>query len=278
MNLVSLRLTQPPSTEMGSEITRVMMPDCLAEAVSDYSWQEIFTGCSTARVFRLWKSGGSCLYLKTAHHGPDRLLLQEKLRLEWLQGQLPVPHLEMFVEDNNCDYLLLSAIPGTVASDDAYKANVPKLIRQLSTGLRMIHALPIDRCPFDANLPAIIELARERVVNGLVDESDFDESRLGRTASDLFAELLESVPDDEDVVFTHGDYCLPNIVLQDWRLSGFIDWGRAGVADRYQDIALIARSIESNFGSEWVRVLFEACGTEPDHAKVHFYTLLDEFF
>jgi len=72
-------------------IARELLPDCLAEAVSDYRWQEIFTGCSTARVFRLSKHDGSCLYLKTAYHAPDRLLLQEKLRLEWLQGQLPVP-------------------------------------------------------------------------------------------------------------------------------------------------------------------------------------------
>ena len=111
-----------------------------------------------------------------------------------------------------------------------------------------------------------------------MDENDFDESRMGRTAADLFAELLKAVPDDEDLVFTHGDYCLPNILLEDWRLSGFVDWGQAGVADRYQDIALMARSVESNFGSELVNVLFEMCGIEPDHARIRFYTLLDELF
>jgi len=125
---------------MDGEITRELLPDCLAEAVFDYRWQEIFTGCSTARVFRLWKSDGSCLYLKTSHHAPDRLLLHEKLRLEWLQGQLPVSRVEMFVEDNGRDYLLLSAIPGTIASDDAYKTNLSKLIEQLSIGLRMIQS------------------------------------------------------------------------------------------------------------------------------------------
>ncbi len=193
-------------------------------------------------------------------------------------GTASRPQVKMFVDDSGCDYLLLSAIPGTVASDDAYKTNMPKLIEQLSTELRMIHELPIDRCPFDATLPTKIELAKVKVADGLVNENDFDQSCLGRTAADLFDELLEAVPDDEDLVFTHGDYCLPNILLQDWRLSGFIDWGQAGVADRYQDIALMARSVESNFGYQWVSVLFEACGIKPDHAKVRFYTLLDEFF
>ena len=263
---------------MAIETTQASLPDCITEAVSDYDWEQILTGCSTARVFQLLKPDGSCLYLKMAPHAPDRTLFQERLRLEWLQGHLPVPRVEIFIEGKDDDYLLLSAIRGMTASDESFKADVPKLIEQLSAGLRMIHALPIHGCPFDATLHSKIELAGERMTSGLVDEGDFDESRLGRTAADLFAELLETMPDSEDLVFTHGDYCLPNVILHDWKINGFIDWGQAGVADRYQDIALAARSIESNFGSEWVDVLFEVCGIEPDRAKLHFYTLLDEFF
>jgi kanamycin kinase len=34
----------------------------------------------------------------------------------------------------------------------------------------------------------------------------------------------------------HGDYCLPNVILDDWRFSGFIDLDCAGVGDRHVDI------------------------------------------
>jgi aminoglycoside phosphotransferase len=112
-----------------------------------------------------------------------------------------------------------------------------------------------------------------------VDEADFDEARQGRKAADLFEELLRTKPAGEELVFTHGDFCLPNILIEGGRLSGFVDWGRAGIADRYQDLALAARSLAHNHGADWVPLLFQEYGIpQPDASRVEFYKLLDEFF
>jgi aminoglycoside 3'-phosphotransferase-2 len=55
--------------------------------------------------------------------------------------------------------------------------------------------------------------------------------------------------------------------------------GNSGIADQYQDIALMVRSLTSNFGKEWVEVFLEAYGLEnTDWDKIKFYQLLDEFF
>lgn len=34
----------------------------------------------------------------------------------------------------------------------------------------------------------------------------------------------------------HGDYCLPNIILDDWKFSGFIDIDCGGIGDKHIDI------------------------------------------
>ncbi len=253
------------------------LPQIFSETLSGYVWQRNLTGLSSSQVFHLKSEGGENLYLKTALRF-DSELAEEKQKLEWLAGKLPVPEVRLFVQTDDRDYLLISEVEGKGAHEDLWKEDVPRAIRLLAEGVQLIHGLPVADCPFDETLKAKIEQARRRMTLGLVDESDFDEARLGRTADDLFRELLATKPTNENLVFTHGDYCLPNIIFKDWQISGFIDWTRAGISDSYQDIALLARSVEFNFGVEWLPFLFEALKLELDLEKVNFYTLLDEFF
>ena len=263
---------------MNTEITQPIVPPMLAESISGYAFRQIHVGLSPSNVFRLEAKNRNSLYLKISPRVPGFSLVQEKLKLEWLENRLPVPKILQFAEDETTDYLLLSEIPGIPASDDSLKTDVSRVIEELAVGLKMIHSLPIEDCPFDARLDSAIETARERLLKNLVDVSDFDEERQGRTAEDLARELIETKPAKEDLVFTHGDYCVPNVILKNGKLSGFIDWGNAGVADKYQDIALLTRSVSYNFGEGWEESVFEIYGIEPDWKKIRFYKLLDEFF
>jgi aminoglycoside phosphotransferase len=147
--------------------------------------------------------------------------------------------------------------------------------------LRQIHAIDISDCPFEQGVDALLVQAHSKMIHGLVDESNFDAERLGGTAQELYPTLITLCPESEDRVFAHGDYCLPNVLLdpQTAALQGFIDWGSAGISDPYYDYALCARSITFNLGAEWVQPFYEACSlTEVDQAKITFFQTLDEFF
>lgn len=260
------------------------LPSSLRHLVDGAAWQVIHGGCSGMDIYRLHRQDQPDRYLKVSPRSVYQDLCREHERLTWLQGKLPVPEVIAFVEDDAYQYLLISEIAGIDASSDAALSDPTLLVRLLAEGLKQIHAVNYRSCPFDQRLDVVIEEARQRLVNGLVDEDDLDDERRGRTAGSLYDELLAARSGwaEEDLVFTHGDYCLPNIIISaQKRISGFIDWGRAGVADRYQDLALAERSITWNIGQEWVGPFFAAYGLgehEMDLAKIRFYKLLDEFF
>jgi aminoglycoside phosphotransferase len=254
------------------------LPESLARAVKSYAWEQNLIGQTETKVFHLTAKNKPSLYLKIDPHGSKFSLLQEKERLDWLKNRLPVPEALLFTEDDTNSYLLLSEVRGVPAIDDSLKTGSPRVVEQLVEGLKMIHALPVENCPFRAPLADKIEAARERMLKNQVAEDDFDDERLGRSAVEVFREMIASVPPNLDSVFTHGDYCVPNVILDGNRLSGFVDWAEAGIADPFQDLALLVRSVGDNFGKEYQKRVCELYGIEPDYEKIRFFQLLDEFF
>jgi kanamycin kinase len=90
----------------------------------------------------------------------------------------------------------------------------------------------------------------------------------------------------EVVTVTHGDWCLPNVVLDPDTITvtGVLDTARAGRADRYVDLALMHRSLgqetlNPQYGRRLADRYLRRCGHDPvDDDKLEFYRLLDEFF
>lgn len=50
--------------------------------------------------------------------------------------------------------------------------------------------------------------------------------------------------------FIHGDFCLPNIIFDDWKFSSFIDVGLAGVGDKHIDIYWVLWSLNYNLKTD----------------------------
>jgi len=255
------------------------LPDELREKIWSSEWEQITIGESGAYTYLLKNEKYPKRYLKIS---PCNLQLgteREAEMMNWLKGKLPVPEVLAFMSDSEYEYLLTSEIKGCWSFDKSLENDISSVVRLYAKGLKMIHSIDISECLFEQSLKSKLKEAEYRVANGLVDEEDFDESRLGRKAADLFQELQNKKPDTEDLVFTHGDYCMPNILIYKGEIGGFIDWGRGGIADRYQDLALAERSLKYNFGEEWVPQLFEEYGLDNiDYSKIEYYKLLDEMF
>lgn len=226
-------------------------------------------GMSDAWVYR----AGDSHFIKSEPIAPLSELPGEIARLRWLHATgLPCPQVVDAVDHADRHWLLMTALPGT---DLASTSNVPAetAIRLVAEALRELHALDPAICPFDHRATIRVADASARYHAGLYDGDDPAQGPADH------AELLATVPAGEDLVVTHGDACFPNFMAEGGRFTGFIDCGRLGVADRYQDLALACRSLEFNYGAASIPDFLAAYGiAKPDRAKLRWYTLLDEFF
>ena len=140
------------------------------------------------------------------------------------------------------------------------------------------HAIAIEACPFDNALGPRLTHARTRIDASEVDESQFDEERLGQTAEQVWADVQAMLPLEFDQVVTHGDFTLDNLLIEGGAVTGCIDVGRAGIADRYQDLALLWAGL-GEFGEQLQARLFTQYGVAaPDPRRMGFHLLLDELF
>lgn len=262
------------------------LPPALKELLSGAESEEITIGRSGTDVYvfpELREYGKVYLKIAAPESGID--LEREKELLDWLNGRLPVPKVLYFEQDNGKDYLLVSEIEGVdcavFTAQSTQDSEILNLAAQLSVCLRQIHAVSIEDCPFPQNLSVKLRHAKERIAQGWVDETDFKEEHLGKSADEIYRWLAEQNIGDEDLVFTHGDFCLPNIIINNNKINGIIDWERGGVADRYQDIALFFRSFalntENAFDVEEVFCTHYGI-SRLDKEKIRFYIDLDELF
>ncbi|MCE7743083.1 MAG: aminoglycoside 3'-phosphotransferase [Candidatus Heimdallarchaeota archaeon] len=253
-------------------------PKELEKLIKDFNWEDNTFGYSGTFVFKLTRDQ-EILYLKINQPKSDFNLEKEKTILEWLERKLPVPTVLYFDIAEEREFLLLSEVEGTnshIAKTDDEKITNIKI---LAEGLKMIHSINLKECPIDNNPNNMIEFAKARLQKGDIDPNQFDERWKDKEPKQLLEELVRIKPTEFDLVFSHGDYCLPNILIRDEQLSGFIDWPYGGVNDRYFDLAAVAWSIGYNYGEEWVESFFNEYGIkEIEWERIYFYQRLNEFF
>jgi kanamycin kinase/aminoglycoside 3'-phosphotransferase-3 len=209
--------------------------------------------------------------------------------MQWLDGKLPVPKVLATEVKDGYRYLLMSKVRGRMALDEYYLNRPEELVTLLAEALKMLWSVDISDCPKTFDLDGELEEARYRVEHNLVDIDDAEPETFGEGGFKDPQELLQWLYDhkpEPDPVFSHGDFCLPNVFFEDGKVSGFIDLGDAGIADRWYDIALGYRSLKHNVDGHYGKVyegvdpdeLFTKLGLAPDWEKIRYYILLDELF
>jgi kanamycin kinase len=270
------------------------VPEALRRRYPDHSWLPVTWGVARAGVWRL--DGAPPLFVKIATHSAHRdsgfHLGAEAQRLAWFATMgVPAPEIIDAGRDDRNEWLITRAAPGRTAADPWPEARRTAVVDALADAALAMHALPVAGCPFDRSLAVTVPDALHAANAGLIDLADLDAERRDWSRQRLVDTLLATRPRTEDLVVCHGDFCLPNVLLDpvSLRLTGLVDVGRAGLADRYQDLALITRSLSTEINSQYgmryaERFLqrYAALSTVGDdgidRGRIAFYRLLDEFF
>ena len=208
----------------------------------------------------------------------------------WLVNRLPIPEIIAVERKTQRLFVLMERLKTHTAASIELRKQPQQLMQALAQALQQLWAVDICTCPSNQALSQKLPIARHNVENNRIDPFEADAETFGPNGfEDPMALLiwLEANRPTEELVFSHGDFCLPNLFFsQDLkRVTGYIDLGRAGIADKYQDIALAYRSLKYNFDGVYddYRIenaaatdLFTYLEITPDWDKLNYYILLDE--
>ena len=259
------------------------IPEDMKALINGHSFETDSIGCSGTHIFMFDNE----LVLKVEHKRNESD--SEYQMMNWLQDKLPVPRIVKFYTDGKNNYLLMTRLKGKMACDPNILEDRETMARLLARGLKRLWQVDIKCCPRTTNLDYKLARALDRVNNNMVDVDNVEPETFAangfKNPMALYEFLRDNRPEEETVLI-HGDYCLPNVFFENNDVSGYLDLGYCGVADKWQDIALAVRSMHHNLqdiGKEeeyplLYNIFFEELGIEPDEVKIRYYILLDELF
>ncbi len=159
------------------------------------------------------------------------------------------------------DYLLTERVAGEDCTYEAYLENPKRLAALMGESLAMLHSLDFSDCPIKNRISAYFKTAEKNYENGIFDLSFFKSRSCMLNADEVFRIASDLKDSLKSSTLIHGDFCMPNIMLDDWKLSGFIDLGNAGIGDKHIDLFWGAWTLNFNLGTEKYRdVFFDSYG------------------
>ena len=171
--------------------------------------------------------------------------------LSWLSDKLDVPRVILFEKTRKKTYLLMSKIEGK----PAFKLPYEEAIQLACEGLRRLWMIDTSTFPYLNSKKDALDFVKnnvelhEKELMEYADKKTYQNSPF-KNPKELYSWIEENYPDKEKTVFSHGDYFLPNIIIKDHHIAGFIDFGLAGLYPKERDIAQLIKSLQYNYKNE----------------------------
>lgn len=211
------------------------------------------SSCSNeARVWYIERGNG--YFLKKAPKGKlqNEAVLTRYFHLKGFGPEL------LCYESLEDDWMLTARVPGEDCTHEQYLGDPKRLCDTLAEKLRMLHETDFEGCPIENRTAQYLQTAHHNHAHRK------NEAGWGY---DSIEEAWRVIEDNSHLLkadtLIHGDYCLPNVMLDNWRFTGFIDLDTGGVGDRHVDLFWGAWSLSYNLKTDAYRSrFFDAYGRD----------------
>lgn len=223
-------------TDIEVDIKELIKDSEIYNIIDKNELKELKLGRSDTKVFKTkLKSNYQEVILKIQYTENKNNLKEEYERLKWIEGKLNTPKAYYYNEKDNIKYLIMEYKKGA----PSFKFN--DIGYQLGKALKEIHQVNIENCPFNKYSP-------EQLLSNFLAKLDsiypeIQDNYKDETKETVIEFMKENTPTDK--VLTHGDYSMPNILINNGEIS-FIDLGELGISTKYLDIYYLMKSLKIN--------------------------------
>jgi kanamycin kinase len=208
-----------------------------------------------ARVAFIDKDGG--YFLKSASKGSLR---REAAMTRYFHGKGLAAKVVAYISSER-DWLLTENLRGSDCTAPRYLEQPEKLCDTLAERLSLLHSLDFALCPVPNHTESYLAKAARNYQAGLYDLTLFSDNWGYASAEEAYGAIKKSGGLLQADTLLHGDYCLPNVILDDWGFSGFVDLDSGGVGDRHVDLFWAAWTLGFNLKTDRYRArLIDAYG------------------
>jgi len=182
------------------------------------------------------------------------MLELEAQKVNWASNVLPVANKAFVKKLAGISIMFTKTLDGSPSFDLVGKLPSDKIVAGITEATKLMRSVSTANVPFAA--PG---WTRENYVEANLGKLATSKNKHRQLHPDFsrltlkeLRDIVDQGPGNQIRVLTHGDWCMPNIMMDDeGRVTGIVDLGELHVGDEKLDPAIMSWTIRANMGNQW---------------------------
>lgn len=200
--------------------------------------------------------------LRPGEDGPRQA--DEAARTRWACDRLPSPRQAWAVRLPGISMMITKTLEGAPSHKYIDVLEPTAILSGVAAAIEVMRETDISGFPFAAprwTTEQGIADNLKRLETSKTKHRELHPDFAGRTYREL-KDIVDGGPGSDKKVLTHGDLCMPNVLLSGRAaLAGIVDLGGLHIGDDKLDLAIMSWTVQANMGDKWANHLLETRGT-----------------